>query len=106
MPARESEEGPRDAARQILSLDHGHPRLDGVSGYSPPDHESFRRLVQEFPADTALAAAYARGARYVVVRYGDLGRTAAERLQARLAEARDLELVQRFGTDAIYRWRR
>lgn len=105
IPARESDEAERDAVRQIHSLVHGKPRLDGVSGYSPPDHEAFRELMQRFPSPAAIAAAKARGARLVIVRFGEIDPANAAFLNAALAHAPELEPVARFGSDAVYGWR-
>jgi hypothetical protein len=102
MPARESEETERDARRMIWSLTHRWPRVDGVSGFSSPAHERFRALMQEFPRRDALEAAAMRGARLVVVRYGDLSPEHAARLARAIASAPRLVEIARFGNDVVY----
>lgn len=102
MPASEAVESDRDGVRQFWALEHGKRRADGVSGFSPPDHERFRRAMQEFPSDASLAAAFGRGVRYLVVRYADYEPAARGRMKAAVGEARALREVARFGDDVIY----
>lgn len=94
LPAAEAEEGERDARRQMYVLHHGKPSLDGVSGFSPRRQERFRHTMQAFPADSSLAAARARGARYVVVHGGETAPPPG--VPAGLRE------VARFGPDRVY----
>jgi hypothetical protein len=102
VPATDADEGDTHALRQLLLLYHGHPRLDGTSGFVSPRYKEFRRRIQAFPADSALDAASRMGATLVLVHYGDYGPLQAGFLDDRVGESRRLQLVAREGTDRLY----
>jgi hypothetical protein len=101
-PASHQDESEVHAARQVYVLAHGQPILDGVSGFAPPGVEALRKAVQDFPDATALLAAARRGARFVLVHYGELDSTGAARIRGRAALASGLVERAVFGDDVIY----
>ncbi|HEY6808800.1 MAG TPA: hypothetical protein VI160_08425, partial [Gemmatimonadales bacterium] len=103
VPRDEASETRRDALRQLMILYHGKPRLDGVSGFASPRYDAFRREIQSFPDDAALASASALGARLILVHYGDLALARRRALEGQVTAARRLRLVARAGDDALYR---
>jgi hypothetical protein len=105
MPASEEEERPRDLVRQIHGLAHGHPRVDGVSGFTPPAHRRLRAAMTMFPADSALALARAHGAALVIVHAGEIEEPIRARMLEEIARTPALEPVARFGDDHVLRLR-
>lgn len=103
MPQWVTDEDPTHARRQAWLLEHRHPRLDGVSGFVPPDYESLRLVMQGFPRPGTVAALERYGARWVIVHYGDYDSTGAAALEQAVAESNQLTPAARFGGDAIYR---
>ncbi len=103
VPATDADEAQTHALRQLLILYHGHPRLDGTSGFVSPRYKEFRRRIQAFPADSALNAATAMGATLVLVHYGDLASIHVGVLEGRVRAAERLRAITREGTDALYR---
>lgn len=109
-PSRVTEESVRHATRQLYQLEHGKPRLDGVSGFVPPDIEVFRMTTQGFPRPGVVRAIARRGARWVVVHLADYPPERRAALESELAEAvarpeAGLIEVARFGDDRIYELR-
>lgn len=102
VPATDGDESATHALRQFAVLYHGMPRLDGVSGFVSPRYREFRRVIQSFPNDAALAAAYSLGARSIIVHYGDYTETTRADLARRVTLSRRLSLVAREGNDALY----
>ncbi|HEU4725710.1 MAG TPA: hypothetical protein VFU59_10500 [Candidatus Eisenbacteria bacterium] len=102
-PATDSDETATHALRQYRVLLHGHPRLDGCSGFVSPLYKSFRPRIQSFPDAAALALADSLGARLVLVHYGDLPADEATLLRARVAAAPALAEAAAFGSDVVYR---
>lgn len=106
-PVHVTDETALHATRQIYLLAHGKPRLDGVSGFTPPNVEVFRLTVQGFPRPGVVRAIARRGARWVVVHLADLPAARRAALEAEIdaalerSEAGLLE-VARFGDDRIY----
>ena len=103
MPKWVMDENPTHARRQAWLLEHRHPRIDGVSGFVPPDDEILRLVMQGFPRPGTLAALDRHGAGWVIVHYGDYEAAAAERLERDVAASPRLAPAARYGTDAIYR---
>lgn len=103
MPKWVMDEDPTHARRQAWLLEHRHPRLDGVSGFVPPDYEGLRLVMQGFPRSGTLAALERFGAGWVIVHYGDYDSTVAAELEQVVAESKQLKPAARFGADAIYR---
>lgn len=52
---------------QYRTLIHGHPIVNGFSGYEPPFNVVFRRVVEEEPLSHALEMLRAVGVRYLVL---------------------------------------
>ncbi len=102
LPASEAQESERDALRQIRILDHGKASLDGVSGFSPPDQERFRRIMAAFPDSSSVLAARERGARYLIVHRSELPAGIEERFDPSIAAPPGLSDVARFGSDVVY----
>ncbi len=105
VPEHDADENETHSIRQLLTLYHGKPRLDGTSGFVSPSYRAFRSLVQTFPGDSALAAIRSLGADLVVVHYGDYPPADRARLAARIAAEPYLVLRARAGTDAAYQLR-
>jgi hypothetical protein len=103
MPKRVTDEDPTHARRQAWFLWHQHPRIDGVSGFVPPDDEILRLVMQGFPRPGALNALDRRGARWVIVHYADYAPEHAAWIEREIAAGGRLVEQARFGTDAIYR---
>jgi hypothetical protein len=102
VPANDSDENEAHSIRQLLTLYHGKPRLDGTSGFVSPSYRTFRSLIQTFPDDSALAAIRSLGGDVVVVHYGDYAPADRARLAARVASEPRLALRARAGSDAAY----
>ncbi len=51
----------------LAALDHGHPLLNGYSGFFPARHDRLAAAVETFPDDEALAALEADGAEWLVL---------------------------------------
>jgi hypothetical protein len=102
MPASEAEEQERDARRQVWILYHGKRRVDGVSGFSSPAHEAFRRQMQDISDPEAVAAVIATGVRYVMVRYGEYPPDQVERIRSGLSAAREFVPVFESEGDVVY----
>ena len=103
MPKWVVDENPTHARRQAWLLEHRHPRLDGVSGFVPPDYENLRLVMQGFPRPGTLAALERYGAGWVIVHYGDYEAKTSARLEQAVAASPQLAPAARFGSDAIYR---
>jgi hypothetical protein len=100
VPPTESDEDSLDTLRQFYILYHGHPRLDGVSGFVPPAVRRLRAALQSFPSPETLDQLAERGARYLVVHLDELD--PAERSQwLRSPPAPGLIPRARFGQDLI-----
>lgn len=101
-PASEYREDVVHATRELYGLAHGKRLLDGVSGFAPPAVERLRAALQGFPDAPALRAAAGRGARLIVVHYGELD--PERRLSWRERVSRSPALVERarFGDDVVY----
>ncbi len=102
MPPTEPQETGEDAKRQFYSLYYAKPRLDGVSGFVPPEVAEFRILMQDFPGPQTIDAARRMGARFLIVHYGDLEPGECARLRAEAAASRQLGMAAEFGEDVIY----
>jgi len=103
MPKRVTDEDATHARRQAWLLTHGHPRIDGVSGFVPPDAEILRLVMQGFPRPGTLNALDRRGAKWIIVHYGDYQPAHAEWIEQQIAAGGRLVEQARFGTDVIYR---
>jgi hypothetical protein len=103
VPKLVTDENPTHARRQHWLLYHGHPRLDGVSGFVPPDDDILRLTLQGFPRERTLESAWNRGARWIIVHYGDYAPDRAEALRKEVAASSRLALVDTAGSDALYR---
>jgi hypothetical protein len=103
VPATDADEGQTHALRQLFILYHGHPRLDGTSGFVSPRYKEFRRQIQAFPADSAVDAARVMGAKLVLVHYGDYDPSFARILENRVRGSGRLEPVAAEGSDRLYR---
>jgi hypothetical protein len=57
-----------EAPRELLALRDGHPRVNGYSGFQPPDFDQRAATLNRFPDDDAVAEAKRVGVRYVVLR--------------------------------------
>jgi hypothetical protein len=102
MPRIEADETPLDAERQLYAIYHGKRRLDGVSGFVPPEYHVFRRVMQGFPREGTLLAAARMGARYIVFHYGDLKPEDRAAIRTAAGESPALETVASFGDDLVY----
>lgn len=102
MPRRVTDESHRDIVRQVWTLAHGKRRLDGVSGFVPPDLEVFRMTMAGFPRPGVLRAAARRGARLLIVHYGDYEPSHAAELRTAAAASPGLKEMARFGDDVVY----
>jgi hypothetical protein len=103
MPKWVMDENPTHARRQAWLLEHGHPRVDGVSGFVPPADEQLRIVMQGFPRTGPINALDRRGVRWVIVHYGDYPSDRAAWIEAEAAAGGRLAEAARFGTDVIYR---
>jgi len=103
VPTREAEESETDSIRQFWLLYHGHPRLDGTSGFVSRRYRSFRAAIQSFPSEGALQAAGGTGARLIVVHFADYAPARREALRAKIRGERRLVPLVEFGTDAVFR---
>lgn len=54
-------------AAMLDALDHGHPLVNGYSGFFPTDHGRLRRALSGFPDGPSLAALEQRDVRWVLV---------------------------------------
>jgi len=104
-PARDADENETHALRQYWILLHGHPRLDGCSGFVSRRYRAFRAAVQSFPSDEALRAAAGMGARWIVVHYGDYPAGQGDSLRDRIESEPRLDMEARFGNDVVYELR-
>lgn len=91
-----------DALRQFYVLFHGHPRLDGCSGYVSPQYLAFRRALQAFPDSSSLDSAYQFGARLLVVHFNDYPKERRHLLQEVIAAEQRLKSVATFDDECIY----
>jgi hypothetical protein len=103
VPREEWQEGAREVTRQLYAIYHKKPRVDSVSGFVSPSHRRFREVMQRFPAPEAIAAAFERDTRIIVVHYGDWPPPERERLLEAVARAPGLERAASAGTDVAYR---
>jgi hypothetical protein len=102
VPARESDEGAREITRQFYAVYHRKPLVDGVSGFVPPVQRVLRTRLQEFPERSSLQAAADRGARLVLVHYGDWPEPQRTRVRDAVAREPALRPLATFGDDAAY----
>src|SRR6267142_4429508 len=102
VPAQDGDENQAYATRQFVVLYHGHPRLDGTSGFVSRKYKGFRSVIQSFPSPDALRAAEERGAKLIVVHFGDYPPEQREVLSRRIDAEQRLQLKGRFGDDAVY----
>ena len=101
VPARDADENETHALRQFYVLYHRHPRLDGVSGFVTRRYKEFRFAIQGFPSEEALRAAREKGAKLIIVHFGDYPPAEREWIRSRIP--RRLTPIAEFGTDAVYR---
>jgi hypothetical protein len=102
VPARDADENETQSLRQFYVLFHGHPRLDGTSGFVSLRYRNFRSAVQTFPREDALRAASQMGAKVIVIHYGDYPDRQRESLRQAVVGERSLALVAEFNNDAVY----
>ena len=102
VPAQDGDENQTHAARQFVALYHGHPRLDGTSGFVSRKYRRFRSVIQSFPSSEALRAAEELGAKLIVVHFGDYPAEQREVLSTRIGAEERLRLRARFGDDVVY----
>jgi len=105
MPGSVREENETHARRQVWVLYHKKPRLDGVSGFVSSSYEEFRRVMTDFPAPATIQAAYAKGARTLIVHYGDYPKADRNVLRRDVSNAPGLEERASFGLDVVYKIR-
>lgn len=103
VPQHDVNEGPYYARQQFAILFHGHPRLDGTSGFTPPEQAILRMVLQNFPRPGALRAAVRSDAYYVIVHYDAFQPARAAALRAAVAAEPGLVLESDFGADVAYR---
>ena len=103
VPRRDADENETHALRQFHILYHGHPRLDGISGFVSEKYKEFRSLIQGFPGEEALRAANAMGAKLIVVHFGDYPTAERAKLRSEIGRERRLVPLAEFGTDAVFR---
>ena len=103
VPRADADENEALALRQLWVLYHGHPRLDGTSGFVSRRYKAFRSLIQGFPGEGALRAASGMGARLVIVHFGDYPAAARAMLRERIRAERRLVPLAEFGADAVFR---
>jgi hypothetical protein len=104
-PARDPDENGSHSMRQFYLIYHGHPRLDGSSGFVSRRYRRFRSAIQAFPGEGALQAAHEMGARLVVVHFQDYPIEEREPLRRAIAAEHRLTLKADFGSDAVYELR-
>ena len=102
VPATDGEENQTHALRQFCALLHGHPRLDGTSGFVSRRYRAFRSEIQSFPDSQALDRAEAMGARLILVHYGDYRPAEAEALRRAVSHQPRLRPLASFGPDDVY----
>ena len=87
---------------QHLSTYHWHPTPDGYSGFIPPKHGQIVYEMERFPSERSVSLLQALDVQYVVVhtaRYSELRR---RQVEAALAQASELTLLESFGADQAY----
>jgi hypothetical protein len=102
VPLTDADENQTHALRQLYCLYHGHPRLDGTSGFLSKRYHQFRNVVQGFPNEEALRACKGMGAKLVIVHYGDYSPARRGVIEHLVAAESQLALRARFGSDVVY----
>jgi hypothetical protein len=105
VPASDGDENGTHAIRQFYLLYHGHPRLDGSSGFVSRRYRRFRSEIQSFPSQEALQVAGEMGAGLVVVHFQDYPLAERESLRRAIAAERRLTLKADCDSDAVYELR-
>jgi hypothetical protein len=103
MPRSVREEDVTHARRQVWVLYHKKPRLDGVSGFVSNSYEQFRAQMADFPAPRTIQLAWSRGARTLIVHYGDYPAELQETLRRQVSSAPELKEEASFGLDVVYK---
>jgi len=103
MPRIVQEESGTHARRQVWVLYHKKPRLDGVSGFVSKSYEQFRLQMAEFPAPETIRLAAAKGARTLIVHYGDYPPELREKLRHQVSSAPELKEEASFDLDVVYK---
>lgn len=101
-PLTDGDENEGHALRQYFVLFHKRPRLDGVSGFLSAAYREFRRTIQSFPNDAALASAESKGARLILIHFEDYNPRERQALESRIRSTPRLVARARFGGDVIY----
>ena len=94
--------GPAEKARSSLLA-----ALDVATRVPNPldTYEEFRRAMADFPAPPTIQDAYAKGARTLIVHYGDYPVADRDTLRRNISNAPGLEEVATFGLDVVYKIR-
>ncbi len=82
---------------------HWQPIVNGHSGFLPEDYFDLVRLMETFPASPTLDVLRGLGVDLVIVHGAAYPPTQAASIEQALAARTDVALVERFGTDTVYR---
>ncbi len=110
LPAPVNPSGPREAwetsrllEHQYFSTFHWHPTPDGYSGFIPPRHGEVVYEMERFPSARAVALLQALDVRWVILHHDDFDVTRWAEIVAALPGFPQLQQVQTFGEDYVYR---
>jgi hypothetical protein len=98
-PGSQTQDFVETVVGMLQALQHGHPIVNGYSGFFPAIPQGMLRLLEQFPSAESLAALRRYGVRYAVV---DSGWTGAREVDKR-SRALHLARVYGPGRRAVYR---
>ena len=87
---------------QYLSTYHWRSTPDGYSGFVPPKHGQIVYEMEQFPSERSVSLLQALGVQQVVVHTDRYPGFRWRRIEAALAQADELTLVETFGADQVY----
>ena len=87
---------------QYLSTYHWQTTPDGYSGFIPPKHGQIVYEMERFPSERSVSLLQALGVRYAILHSNRYPPRRWQEMEAALAEAGDLWLVESFGPDLVY----
>jgi hypothetical protein len=90
---------------QYLSTYHWQTTPDGYSGFIPPQHGQIVYEMERFPSERSLSLLQALGVGRVIVHTDRYPADRWHEMQAALAQAGDLSLVETLAADRVYRIR-
>jgi hypothetical protein len=97
-----------EAKRMYATALHGHPLVNGYSGFTPARQSALAARLKNFPDDASLAALRElrqQGVRYLVVHSGEPGLPRREWVQTNRERAKQsgvLRFVQSFNDDDLF----